>query len=542
MSTTHFRRRLTAAAAVVATAGLLAACGSGGSDASAGSGTYIFVLAQDFQGVDRATYSSEASKTVGDVMHSRLLELDTTAGRDEGSCTPDVPPKITKDSPLVKSWSVTEDGLGIDITLREDVKSASGNVLTAQDVAWSIDRLKAVDASAKTLWFTVGGFDPDNTITITSPSQFTLNLTQASVLAPYTLAGNAALILDSTEAKAHVTPDDPWATKYLTDHTADFGPWTLTEFTSQQLTFGKNPNYTGERGNLEKIVLRTVPEASSRIQLVQTGQAAETTGLDYTQLESMQDAGSVNLVSCDNPGRDWLGFNVNDPVLGKPEVRQAISLALDRDAIQTAVYRGFAKPAAHGLSQAYGEFGGGENYQHDLDRAKALLAEANVANVSFELSVSSAQPGAYAENLAVLIQQQLKPVGIDVRIRNVPSAVQYKADGVAGKMQAFLMGETPAAGNPGYSAWLSLGCGGIQNYTGTCSPEIDKLAADLRAGQDDESVTAEKTGRLADLIATEQPAVYLVDRSTINVRNTCVTDVPTTGFGNDFTMAKASCR
>ncbi|GAA2253429.1 ABC transporter substrate-binding protein [Actinomadura luteofluorescens] len=535
------RRRGTAAAAAALLAAPLAACAGGGSSSAGGSGAYVFALAQDFQGVDRAKYASEASKIVGDVMHSRLLELDTETGRAAGTCAPGVPPKIAADSPLVESWTTADGGKAIEVTLRGGVKSAAGNVLTSDDVKWSIDRLKAIDASAKTLWFTVGGFDPDDTISVESPTKFTLHLKSPSELAAYTLAGNAALILDSKDAKAHATPDDPWATKYLTDHTADFGPWKLTAFSPQQLTFDQNPNYAGERGNVKRVVLRSVPEASSRIQLVQTGQAAETSGLDYTQLESLKKSGAVKLVECGNPGRDWLGLNTEDPVLGKPEVRQAISMALDRSAIATAVYRGFATPAQGGLSKAYGEFGDGAGYRHDVAGAKKLLGQAGVGGgFSFTLSVSSAQPGAHAQNLAVLVQQQLKAVGIDVKIKNVPSAVQYKADGLAGKMQAFLMAESPAVGNPGYSAWLSLGKNGLQNYGKFDEPRLDALAADLQAGPGGE--TKAKTAELAGLIAERQPAVYLVDRSTVNVRNTCVTDLPSTGFGNDFTRAKASCQ
>nr|BFE35584.1 hypothetical protein GCM10010200_078350 [Actinomadura rugatobispora] len=535
-------RRLAAAVTIPLLAAPLAACGAGSTGSSAGgAGSYVFVLPQDFQGVDRAKYSSEASKIVGDVMHSRLLELDTS-GRADGACAPGVPPKIAASSPLVSSWTETPDGKGIDFTLRDNVKSAAGKVLTSADVQWSIDRIKAIDASAKTLWFTVGGFDPDKTITVKSPTQFTLHLKKRNELAKYTLAGNSGLILDSATAKANAGAGDPWATKYLTDHTADFGPWTLTEFGSQQITFGKNPHYAGQRGDVDKVVLRTVPESSSRIQLVRTGQAAETTGLDYTQLESLRGSGDVNLVSCANPGRDWLGLNAKDPVLGKPEVRRAISLALDRSAIQTAVYRGFAKPAQGGLSQAYGAFGKGDNYRHDAAEAKRLLAQAGVPDgFSFQLSVSNAQPGAYAENLAVLIQQQLKAIGVDMRIKNVPSAVQFKADGLANKLQAFLMAETPAAGNPGYSAWLTLGCDGLQNYTGFCDRKLEGLAADLQAEGFDTPATKAKTAELAGIIADQQAAVYLVDRSTVGVRNKCVTDVPSTGFGNDYTQAKAAC-
>jgi peptide/nickel transport system substrate-binding protein len=531
-------RRVFLAVSTILCATTLSACGGGSTAASNG---YVIVIPQDFQGVDRAKYSSEASKILADIMHSRLLEMQTD-GSSPTACTGGVPPKLKESSPLVQKWSLTSDGKGIDITLRPNVKSAAGKTLTSADVAWSIDRIKAIDTSAKLLWFSIGGFDVNKPITVKSPSEFTLNLTKRSELAPYALAGVAGLILDSGTAKAHATASDPWATKYLTDHTADFGPWTLSSFSPQQLTFAKNPNYTGVRGNLNKIVVRTVSEASSRIQLIQSGQAAETTGLDFTQLESLKHNSSVDLVSCDNPARDWLGLNTKDPVLGKKEVRQAISYALDRSAIQTAVYRGFAKPAAHAFSQVFPAADDGSAYRYDVAKAKQLLKQAGVAGgFNLDLSVSAAQPGPYSQNLALLIQQQLKQVGINVRVKTVPSAVQFKADGTAHKMQAWLMGETPAFGNVGYSGWLTMGCKGLQNYMGYCDGKLDQLAEQLQAnagGKDADS----RTRQLAATIADEQPAVYLIDRSTVNIRNTCVTSVPSSAFTNDYTEAAARCQ
>lgn len=536
------RRRSTALAlpsALTACVLALTACG-GGEPAEAGGASYVIAIPQDMEGVDRATYSSEASKVIGDIMHSRLLEVQTTGPEEE--CTLlDVPPVIKDDSPLVEEWSVNEDNTAIDFTLRDDVQSADGNTLTSADVEWSIERIKEIDDSAQTLWFAVGGFDPEDTITVHSPTEFTLHVAEPSELAPYALAGNAGLILDSETVQENSTDDDPWGTEYLTDNTADFGPWTLSEFESQQLTFTPNPNHTGDRGNLEQIVVRTVSDSSSRIQMLQNGVVSETIGLDFTQMESLSQAENVTIGECPNPARDWLGLNTNDPVLGDTKVRQAISLALDREAIQTGVYRDFGEAAAGGLAAAYGAEMDDTNYQQDLDRARELLEEAGHEDgFSFELSISDAQPGPYAESLAVLIQQQLQEVDITVEITNVPSATQYRSDGLENKMQAFLMAETPAFGNAGYSAWLTAGCDGLQNYMDYCNEDLDALTETLLEGTSEDQ--AQQTlNEIADLVAEEQPAIYLVDRPTHSLHNECVEHVPSSGFGHDMTEAVANC-
>ena len=502
---------------------------------------YVIAIPQDFQGVDRATYSSEASKVIGDVMQGRLLDL-VSDGSTATSCEAQTPPPIKPQSALVKAWSVTADGMGIDITLRDNVRSAAGNVLTSADMQWTLQRAVAIDAGAKTVMFKVGFFDIKNPITVQSPTQFRLNLTKPNSLSPYVLASVFGLVIDSTDAKAHSTADDPWAKTYLTDHTANFGPWTLSQFSSQQLTFSQNPNFTQPRGNIGQMVIRTIANASSRVQLLQVGDIAEATGLDYSQLERMRNMPSVHLTQCANPARDWMGLNAKDPIVGQPAVRQAISMGLDRASMVKAVYRGFAAPATSGLSSQFMPGATSPFYQYDVAKAKALLASAGLEK-GFELNlkVSPAVPGPYSANLAAIIQQQLAPLGIHVNITNVPSAVQFRADGIAHTMQAWLGGETPAFSNPGFSAWLTNGSDGLQNYAGFSNPELDTAAAALMNDDHGTGAPAQREA-LAKVIAEQQPAVYLVDRYSIGVRNVCATSVPAASFVTDYTQAVTTCR
>jgi peptide/nickel transport system substrate-binding protein len=535
------RRSTPLALVALGTTLVLAGCSGTADDAAdptaTGGGNYVIAVAQDFQGADRAAYSSEAAKTLADIMQSRLLDLATDASSAE-SCADTAPPELLPESALVESWSVAEDGMSIDFALKDGVESAAGNALTAADVDWTIDRIQAIDTTGTSLWFTIGGFDPANPITVHDELTFTLNLTAPNALAPYALAGTAGLIYDSATVKEHVTADDPWGVGWLKDHTANFGPWDLTSFTTQQLVFEANENDDDERGTVDTVTVQTVPDASSRIQLVQTGQASEVNGLDYSQIASLAQGDAATVVMCESTGRDWLGLNATDPVLGDTRVRQAISLALDREAIASDVYSDFANPATSGLSASF-DAGTGEFYEQDVDRARELLAEAGYPDgFAFELSVSPAQPGAYSSTLATLVQQQLGAVGIDVTITTVPSAVDYRDAGRAQQMQAWLLAESPAFVNPGYSAWLTAGEGGLQNYSGFLDPTLDGLADQLMS---EAEPSADATAQLAALIDEKQPAVYLTDRSTIFVRATCVSSVPTSTLAVDYSGATSTC-
>ena len=534
------KKRVLAGLAAVSAGVLLAGCTAGGDTAEPSgesAANYTIAVAQDFQGADRASYSSEAAKTLADIMQGRLLALPTEAG-DPLACYDTAPAEIEESSNLVEEWSLSDDGLGLDITLKPDVRSAAGNTLTSEDVAWTIERILAIDTTGTAIWFTIGGFDRENPITIEDELSFTLNLTAENALAPYALAGTAGMIYDSAAVKEHTTAEDPWGEEWLASNTANFGPWNLERFSSQQLVFEQNENFTGERGPLESVSVISVPDSSSRIQLLQTGEVDEVNGLDYTQMAALEDGSDVSVVRCDSTARDWLGVNANDPTLSDPKVRQAISLALDREAIAESVYGGFATPAISGLSAAFG-VPEGEYYSQDVERAKELLEEAGVGDgFSMELSVSPAQPGAYSSELSALIQQQLAAVGITVSIANVPSAVDYRDAGRAQSMQAWLLAESPAFQNAGYGPWLSYGEGGLQNYSGFVNERIDELADQVMTG----AVTGDASiAELSELTDKFQPAIYLVDRPTIFVRASCVDEVPTSTLMVDFAGAVTSC-
>lgn len=534
--------RMTSSVALLAVGLLAAGCASQPApsatvDTKDAATNYVIAVAQDFQGADRASYSSEAAKTLADVMQGRLLELETATG-DALACYDDAPASIKPSSALVDSWEVIEDGLGMDITLKQGVTSAAGNELTAADVEWTIQRIQAIDTTGTSLWFSIGGFDAEDPITIHDDYSFTLNITAPNALAPYALAGTAGMIYDSQTVIANATAEDPWGVTWLQDHTANYGPWDLTQFSAQQLVFSTNENYAEARGPLETLTVQSVPDSSSRIQMLQTGDVDEVNGLDYTQMAALESNAAVSMVKCAATARDWFGVNMADPILGDEKVRQALSLALDRDAIVAGVYNGLVTPAVSGLSSAFG-VDEGEYYAYDVKRAKKLLAEAGHADgFSIELSVSPAQPGAYSSNLSALIQQQLSEIGVTVNIKTVPSAVDYRDAGRAQSMQAWLLAESPAFQNAGYSAWLTAGQGGLQNYSGFADDRLDVLADGIMTGS---AAGKTEVQDLSDLIDTAQPAIYLIDRPTIFMRASCVVEVPTSTLVVNYAGAVSTC-
>jgi peptide/nickel transport system substrate-binding protein len=526
----------------VLVAGLAAACGSGGSAAqgSSKSGSFVYAIAQDFASLDPANFSSEATTIINGVRESTLLQYQAD-GSTPTSCADSLPPNILPSSGLVQSWQQSADGKSIEVTLKSGVKSAAGNTLTSADVQWSIQRLTAIDAVGKVLWFTLGGFNQQDPITIESPTKFRLNVTKPSADTKFVLAGPWGQIFDSTEAKKHATAADPWAKTWLASHTADFGPWKLQSYATQQVTFVRNPNYTGPVGNINTMVLKTVSDASARTQLLETKQAQLANDLDFTQLQQLKGSPNVTITTCKSANRDLLGLNTADPILKNPQVRQAISMAVDRKQIASTIYRGFATPARAGVSDAFSPTSGTSSFDYNVAGAKKLLAQAGYPN-GFPLTIttSPSQPGPYSANLAVLLQSELSAIGIKVSVQTTASAQQFLSDGTAHKMQAYIMQESPAFANAGYGAWLSSGCQGFQDYSGYCDQGFDTQAFALMNNLDNSQIPT-LTSQLSDLVNSTVPAVYLVDDTTTYARSSCITSFPAGSFATYIEQAKSTC-
>src|SRR5690606_28112642 len=120
-----------------------------------------------------------------------------------------------------------------------------------------------------------------------------------------------------------------------------------------QVTFTRNPNYNGERGDVERLIFTAAPDASSRMQLLQSGVVDFADRLSYDQYANLSNAQGVEVHRCISADRIPLVLSFNTDVFADNDVRRAISMGIDRDAIVQGVYQGFNQPSRYGLSQAY---------------------------------------------------------------------------------------------------------------------------------------------------------------------------------------------
>ncbi len=409
--------------------------------------------------------------------------------------------------------SVTPISDGYRFVLRDDAVSAYGNTITSEDVRWSFDRIIANDGVGRFLLSWGGGINVEAPIRVIDDRTFDLVVLDTNN--PYSLAvltyGQMGP-LDSVEVLSHATDDDPWGAGWLATNSASFGSYTLESITpGEELRIVPNPNWWGAAPDIDLIVVRAIPDAAGRLQLLQAGEVDFADKLTLAQFASL--SGDLQAIAAKGNTTVPLVLNSSFEPFADVRVRQAISSAIDRDALVQGPMQGSAKAALYQvLSEVPQPAPPGDPAIHDPDRARALLAEAGYGDgLAFTMTINPVRPGPFSEDIAVLMKAQLAEVGIDMSIEVMASSADFQTKLQEGQLQAWLSSQTPGISDPQF-AWLLVHhtTKAFENAHGYSNARIDELI-DLMAftqhGPEREAMVLEAHQILID----EVPWVPLIE-------------------------------
>lgn len=465
------------AAAILALA--ISACSGGGGSSSASSAPddSPYVIATDSVSgtLEPGSYDGLAHRYAFDMIKGPLVRYKNTDEVEGGIvATPgDMEPW------LAESWEIQPDG--IEFTLRDDVVSPYGNPLTPEDVVYTIDRIYAAESALGKVMLNIAGVNPDHPAEVTGENTVkvfaAVNYTSLFAFETYWLAP-----LDSVEVEKHVTADDPYAKEWLATHSAMFGAYYVGDdagsFTpTEEIRLAVNPNYTRERVNFSDVVMQAVPEAAGRISLLQSGQASQIINVSYENLKALQGDSSITIRLTSSGSQDTVALN--NEVFSDPKVRQAMSYAIDREALARGVYQGFVDPSTSILSTAIPAANStADSFQYDPEKAKSLLEEAGAVGTQITIYANQTEMTASPDALLPQLEQMLDAAGFDASTQVVASAADYRAAYAAGQYGAWIRQEGPLAADAVYFYNLFYLNGGSSDFGKVNLPEInDGIAA-----------------------------------------------------------------
>jgi peptide/nickel transport system substrate-binding protein len=327
---------------------------------------------------------------------------------------------------LAKDIKISPDGREYTFTLRDDVKFASGNPLTAEDVKFSLMRLKNLKGNPG--WMA----DPLNEVQVINPHTVKTILKDPFADWLAVLAGPNAAIMDSRLVREHGGTDsatadkDDKAEEWLNQHSAGSGPFILTGWQKNEvITLERNPNYFLGPAKLAKIEVRDVTSPATQKLQIEKGDIDVAVNLTPDLVAGLRGNPNVKIITGQSLDNMYMGLTTNpamDPNLAKKEVRRAIRYAVDYDGVLALTNNQAVRgPAVYsigilGLTPADADR---LNPKYNPAKAKELLAQAGVGGgFSFKLAYGTGPSpvGITYESVAQKVQADLKKVGINAQL------------------------------------------------------------------------------------------------------------------------------
>jgi dipeptide transport system substrate-binding protein len=439
-------------------------------------------------------------------------------------------PGTTKVVPgLAEKWDVSADGTEITFHLRHGVKFHSSKSFTptrefnADDVLFSFNRMWKEDSPYHKV--SGGAYDYFNDMGMPGllksidkvddyTVKFTLNHAESPIIA--NLAMDFATILSGEYADAMMKAGTP---EKVDQEPIGTGPFSFVAYQKDNaIRFKANPDYWGGKPAIDDLVYAITQDPTARYAKLQKNECQVMAYPNPADLAAMGKDANVNLLSQPGLNIAYLAFNTTKPPFDKKEVRQALSMAIDRDAIIKEVYQGAGQPAKNFIPPTIWSYNDTvQNFPYDPDKAKKMLADAGVTSLDSDLWWMPVQRpyNPNAKRIAEIMQQDLAKVGVNVKLVSFEWG-EYRKRLQAGEHQMGQLGWTGDNGDPDNFFFL-LGCEaarpGGQNIAKWCNKDFDGLLQKAKASAD----VAERTKLYEQMqvIAHEEAPVFTIAHSTV---------------------------
>lgn len=354
--------------------------------------------------LDRAPHLDPGMHTFRDLKTSNLF--DSVVRFDENAQA--IPHLATE-------WTAVDDTTW-ELKIRDSVVFHNGEELTADDIAFSINRI----------------LDPENKspATFFIPTVDRAEAVDATTLRVYTKEPDAILI--NRLASVYVVPEETvkeMGNEGYQSTGIGSGPFKLVSWEKgARIEMAANDQYFLGRPQVDRVIAENVPELSTRIARIQSGEADIIENVEPTQRPILEADPNIELKDQLSVWVNYFFLNTNKPPFDDVRVRQAVNMAIDAPEIIDTVMGGLAgrsvMPSVN--PQVFGYCGEAGWYTRDVEKAKALLAEAGYAD-GFDISVNIPIGGSLnSVQIGEAIAGQLTEIGVNLQVHPVEFSVWFE--------------------------------------------------------------------------------------------------------------------
>ena len=390
---------------------IITGCGGGGEESSSSgsndgrNNTFIIVKSNDAKLIDPGYAWIEASIGAVYPVFEGLVQFKND--------------KLDVESALATDWKKSEDGKTWTFNLRKGVKFHDGTDFNADAVVFSFNRVldenHPMNGVVKGGWSYLKYLMGDMIEEVKALDEYTVQFKLKQKFSPFlTYMGYYSQFIVSPAAAKEYNekfPENPVGTGPF-----KFNKWKKGEY----IQYVANEDYWGEKPKVNKLIIKVVPESSTRLMELQTGQVNAIKTIDAGQIEKIKENDDLKLISKPGANIFFAAMNTKKEPLNNVKVRQAINYAVDVEKLVQGVYEGSGTPAVNVLPPTVAYFDDqAKPYEQNIEKAKQLLAEAGYPD-GFDLELHTfTNARVYVSKpiqVAEIMKSDLKKVGINVKI------------------------------------------------------------------------------------------------------------------------------
>lgn len=386
---------------------------------------------------------------------------------------------------LAKSWEAVEDTVW-EFELQEGVTFHDGSEFNAEVVKANIDRILDPDvgSSQASLFEMVTDVKVVDDYTVQFETEYPFAPLPAQLAHPVT--GMVSLDLIEEDYAAMEDGKDPGAV--INENPVGTGYFKFDEWQpGEYVRLVRNDDYWGEPALLDSVTFKVVKEDGTRIAEIMTGDSHISNPISPSDFDQIDEADELYVFEQGLVSLAYIGFNMSKEPFDDERVRQAISMAIDKEQIIDGIYNGFGVPAVGPVPPEIPGFDESiSSLDYDIEKAKELLAEAGYED-GFSTTIWTNDDRQRVDT-AINVQAQLKEIGIDVEVEELEWGA-YLEQTANGEHDMFVLGWVAGTGDIDYATYPlfhSKNLGDPGNRTFTEDPKLDELLDEGRQMIDEE--------------------------------------------------------
>lgn len=455
-------------------------------------GNLVVATSADAYSLDPATSNDIPSSNVQENIYETLIDQDENMELIPG---------------LATEWHEIDETTW-ELTLREGVTFHDGSPFNAEVVKANIERIIDPEVASPRAYLY-------NMITeIEIVDNYTVRITTEYPFAPLPahLAhhGGGMVSLEAIKKDYEAMENGGEPGSYINENPVGTGYFQLQEWKKDEyIQLTRYDDYWDEPAHLETVTFKVVPEDLTRIAELETGEAHISDPLSPSDVARIEETEGLSVYRQDSVNLSYIGFNVEKEPFHDVRVRQAVSMAIDKEQIIDGLYGGAGIPAIGPLAPnvfGYDESVTGLDY--DVEQAKKLLQEAGYED-GFTTTIWTNDHRERVDT-AVNIQAQLKEIGIEVEINQMDWGT-YLEKTANGEHEMFLLGWSTSTADADYGLYPqfhSSQVGAPGNRTFLQNEDINHLLEKARHTLDEEERLL-LYKEVQEKLIEEAPMIYL---------------------------------